>query len=402
MASSVNQPPSDSDRASDASEQVGSEPTGPCSPAGSWCTWAVVGTLSGFFVLDQLYFGLSNRWLTEVVSVRLTYIALGTVIASMIGALYRRYDKMVHKSRLEDCSVVRAMLVEARTIEPRLDNPKKPDAYEDKKKELSAEVARLEQIGQNEWTEYQVLSLSQMLVEFLKLEDLKATSRLRLDDLKEFAQDEAWAYKSSTYERWERRINEEIEKLEEVSDKNGDAEDKAAEPLRAELRALMEHIAGYEYNWSEGKVIIRALMMVGTISIPLLFIMALLPLIHPDYRTTMGILDWGLLGIIGSISVVLLDLRQSDLVEVGSTKGRQELWRSILGGALGFLAGVLAYATIAAGVVKTGIIVPDLTSEGLEDIGKAILIAVASGSAFEKIIDRARYTIGGRKLDGID
>ena len=149
-------------------------------------------------------------------------------------------------------------------------------------------------------------------------------------------------------------------------------------------------------------MIIRALMMVGAISIPLLLLMALVPLIHPDSRTTMGILHWGLLGIIGSISVVLLDLRQSDLVEVGNTHGRQELWRSILGGALGFLAGVLAYATIAAGVVTTGIIVPDLTSDKLEDIGKVILIAVASGSAFEKIIDRARYTGGARTIDGID
>ena len=184
MASSVNQPSSDSDRASDTLQQIGSESTVPCSTAESMCPWPLVGILSGLFVLDQLCLGISNRWLPAVVSVSSTYIALGLVIASLIGAHRCRHKKMVRRSRLEDCSVVRAMLVEARTIEPRLENPQKPDAYEDKKEELHTEVVRLEKIGEKEWTEYQVLSLSQMLVEFLKVEDLKATSRIRLDDLK--------------------------------------------------------------------------------------------------------------------------------------------------------------------------------------------------------------------------
>ena len=361
------------------------------------------GILSGLFVLDQLCLGISNKWLPEAAAVYLTYIALGFVIASLIAFHIFRNEKMVHESRLVDRNVVQAMFVEAKTIEPRLEDPQKPDAYEDKKGELHAEVGRLEKIGEKEWTEYQVLSLSQMLVDFLRIEDLKATSRLRLDDLKEYALGDAWAYKRRTYEPWEQRVNDEIKKLklDDASDKESAAAvDDAAEPLRAELRTLMEHIAGYEFNWSEGQMMIRALMTVGAISIPLLLIMALLPLLHPESRTTMGILNWGLLGIIGSISMVLMDLRQSDLVEVGNTEGRQELWRSILGGALGFLAGVLAYATIAVGVVTDGLIVPGLNSDNLADIGKAILVAVASGSAFEKIILGARDTMGGRITDG--
>ena len=405
MASSTNQPSSDNERASDALPRVGLNPTALCSPAEScWTRVAVAfGILSGLFVLDQLCLGISNKWLPEAAAVYLTYIALGFVIASLIAFHIFRNEKMVHESRLVDCNVVQAMFVEAKTIEPRLEDPQKPDAYEDKKGELHAEVGRLEKIGEKEWTEYQVLSLSQMLVDFLKIEDLKATSRLRLDDLKEYALGDAWAYKRRTYEPWEQRVNDEIKKLklDDASDKESAATvDDAAEPLRAELRTLMEHIAGYEFNWSEGQMMIRALMTVGAISIPLLLIMALLPLLHPDSRTTMGILNWGLLGIIGSISMVLMDLRQSDLVEVGNTEGRQELWRSILGGALGFLAGVLAYATIAVGVVTDGLIVPGLNSDNLEDIGKAILVAVASGSAFEKIILGARDTLGGRITDG--
>ena len=403
MASSTNQPSSDNERASDASPQVGSYPTVSCSPAESCWTWMVLvfGILSGLFVLDQLCLGISNKWMPEAAAVYLTYIALGFVIASLITFHVFHHDKMVHESRLEDCNVVQAMFVEAKTIEPRLENPQKPDAYEDKKRDLHAEVGRLEKIGEKEWTEYQVLSLSQMLVDFLRIEDLKATSRLRLDHLKEYALGDAWAYKRSTYEPWEQRVNDEIEKLDDASDKESAAAvDEATEPLRAELRTLMEHIAGYESNWSEGQMMIRALMTVGAISIPLLLIMALLPLLHPESLTTMGILNWGLLGIIGSISMVLLDLQQSDLVEVGNTEGKQELWRSILGGALGFLAGVLAYATIAVGVVTDGLIVPDLNSDNLEDIGKAILVAVASGSAFEKIILGTRDTMGGRITDG--
>ena len=142
MTSSTNQPSSDNERASDALPRVGLNPTALCSPA-EWC-WTLVavvafGILSGLFVLDQLCLGISNKWLPEAAAVYLTYIALGFVIASLIAFHIFRNEKMVHESRLVDCNVVQAMFVEAKTIEPRLENPQKPDAYEDKKGELHAE-----------------------------------------------------------------------------------------------------------------------------------------------------------------------------------------------------------------------------------------------------------------------
>ena len=124
----------------------------------------------------------------------------------------------------------------------------------------------------------------------------------------------------------------------------------------------------------------------------------LLPILHPwDDDQPLIVLNWGLLGISGSLTAVLLDLRQSDLVEVGNTEGKKEVRRAILGATLGFVAAVLAYSMIRGGLL-TGTIVPDLKSgdgRSWEVIGLSVVWAIASGFSFERIFDRVRSATTG-------
>ena len=72
--------------------------------------------------------------------------------------------------------------------------------------------------------------------------------------------------------------------------------------------------------------------------------MGLLPLIHPAGNGVLTVLNWGLLGISGANTAVLLSLRKSNVMEVGNTEGKKELRHSMLGAGLGLVAGVILYS----------------------------------------------------------
>ena len=115
-----------------------------------------------------------------------TYVAFSIVIFVVVihNVIYHKIK--VHKARLEDRSEVKAIIIEARTVKPRLSTPQKPDDYDEKKKELDREIERLECLGSNEWTEYEILSLNKLLVDFLKEGELKARAMSSLEDLQEY------------------------------------------------------------------------------------------------------------------------------------------------------------------------------------------------------------------------
>ena len=63
--------------------------------------------------------------------------------------------------------------------------PERPTNLAEKRKEVDAEVRRLtEDLGPEGWTEFQVLRLDRLLIDFLPLEDLKARALSGLDELK--------------------------------------------------------------------------------------------------------------------------------------------------------------------------------------------------------------------------
>ena len=257
----------------------------------------------------------------------------------------------------------------------------------------------LKEIGENGWTEYQVLSLNQMLVDFLKVDDLIASARLSLTELEDYALDSARRYDWEQCRRWQQKIKDAVGKIEQVDVQDADYDanqDKASESLRAELRMLLEYVASYNMSWGEGSAIIRGIIRCGVFTLFPLLGIGLLPLLHPASDKILHILNWGVLGVSGAITAVLLSLRKSDVVEVGNTEGKKELWHAVLGVGLGLVAGVLGYSLIASNMLKAGGIIPDVKSPEHPQIALSIVWAVTSGVCFEKILDLARgATVGG-------
>lgn len=322
-----------------------------------------------------------------------TYIAFGFVLAAFIVDRLIRHELIVHKARLEDISEVEALFVEARNVEPTRNGPMENSEYFSKKKaELLAEVDRLKEVGNRGWSEYQVLALNQMLIEFLEKEELIARAQSSLEDLEDYATDKAYGgYDLRQYDKWKARIDDAIKKLEEGRGKSDD-QYAALVKLQAKVETLLEHVASYNANWSKGSAILRGIRRCGVVALFLLFPMSLLPFLHPvnvtDSDQALGCLNWGLLGVIGAITAVLLNLSKSDYVEVGNTEGKKELWRAFGGTGLGFVAGILAYWTIAGGLFTGGSAVPELGASSLRDIGLSVLWAVAAGYCFENVLDR--------------
>ena len=361
--------------------------------------WAGLIVAWVFSVLALLYL-VDQFCLQYIPSICGTYIAFVILLAVLLVDRTIRNKIIVHRARLVDQSLVEATMVGAETVEPRLiiEQSKKPDSYETKEKEIKKEVERLKSLGNLGWTEYQVLSVNQMLVDFYHVDDLIANTRLSLTELEEYAEDSAIRYDREKFYDMKKQIDEAIKKTEEIDDSNNTREvdrDEVSEQLRAELRTLLEHVADYTYNWTMGYELVRALTIIGVASIPILLAMGLLPILHPDGENYLGIHNWGLLGICGAITAVLLNLRKSNIVEVGNTEGKKELRNAILGAALGLVAGVLAYAMISGGLLMSGGLVPELVSDKMSNVGLSIIWGVASGFYFEKIFDRMRSTTVG-------
>ncbi len=323
-----------------------------------------------------------------------TYISLGLIPLGIILDRYIRHRILVHKARREDPSSVYATMVEADTVEPRLTNPERPDDYRKNKDDLKNEVERLKKLGQDGWTEYQVLPLNQMLVAFLKLDDLKSRTEMNLDILKEWSEETGHPLDKESYRTWEDRIEvakEQIDKNKDISPQDDDAKlDDNAKSLRAELKTLLEQVAEYQANWKEGSTVRNSLMICGAASIPILLVMGLLPVFHPMGDKILSFFNWGLLGVSGSLTAVLLGIRKSDLVEVGNTEGKKELWRALLGAILGFVAGFIVYATIVGGLLASGAAVPEIAEPGLKNVFLSFLWAFGAGFSFERVFDKMR------------
>ncbi len=125
--------------------------------------------------------------------------------------------------------------------------------------------------------------------------------------------------------------------------------------------------------------------------------MGVLSLFEPAGNDMIGIVNWGFLGIAGAMTTVLLSLRKSDVVEVGTTRGKRELWRAILGSALGLVAGILLYAMIAGGILA-GSAFPSFESIAgldkekveLQNVARSVFWGIAAGFSFEWVFDRLR------------
>ena len=299
-----------------------------------------------------------------------TYLALAGFLSGLVSESVIRHRIFVHAARKEDLSVVEALIQEAKNIDPELIKTENSTSRDGKSKKIKEEVSRLEGLGSEGWTEFQILTLNRLLIDFLPIEDLKARARSGLDELKEYADGDAFSYDVSLYYSWEEKITSNIDEVERENENQQDEKNRV-EALRANLRSLREHVADYEYNWAQGSTIVSSIRICGSAGVVVFTLMGILPILYsiPDsthsYEFSLSVLNWGYLGVAGSIASALIGLRNSNEVEVGSTFGKQELWRMVLGAPLGLLAGILIFSALAGELIKSGAIVPDLSKPGL-------------------------------------
>ena len=313
----------------------------------------------------------------------------------------------VHKSRKEDPSEIEALIQEGKNIQPRLVEPEyRPARFDERRQQVQDEIQRLRtKVGPEGWTEFQVLTLDRMVIDFLSIEDLKARARSSLDELKLYAYGEAFSYNDEFYRDWENKINanisslDELDKSQEEQNDISQAKDDKAEALRANLRAVREHIADYQSMWAEGKTIVSAIRICGAVSAVVFTLMGILPLLYPvqDCPTLctfdLGILNWGFLGIAGAIAIALLDLWNAKEVEVADTAGKQVLSRVLVSAPLGLLAGVLVFSVIAGELIDHGSTVPNVKEPKLRDAYLSVAWAVAAGMGFEGVFQRVRRSV---------
>ena len=328
-----------------------------------------------------------------------TYLALAGFLSGLVTDYLVRHRMRVHESRKADPSEVEALIQEASNVRPRLTRPRRPIDYDEKREKIVEEVRRLkDKVGPDGWTEFQVLTLDRLRIDFLAIEDLKALALSSLSDLKEYAEGDAFSYDVSLYYDWDEKIKSAISAIDEL-EKSEFTKDQKAETLRANLRSLLYHVADYESNWARGSTIVSGIRICGATAVVVFTLMGILPLLCSvppaafscDFR--LGVLNWGFLGVAGAIASALIGLRNAEEVEVGYTWGRRELWRAVLGAPLGLLAGILVFSALAGGVIESGSAVPDLKEPGLSDAYLSIVWAVVAGMGFENVFQRVRRAV---------
>ena len=327
-----------------------------------------------------------------------TYLALVGLLSGLVTDFVVRHRMRVHESRKADPSEVETLIQEANNVRPRLTRPRRPVNYEEKRTEVVKEVRRLNDVGPHGWTEFQILALDRLRIDFLGIEDLKALALSSLADLKEYAEGDAFSYDVSLYYDWEEKIKSAISVIDELYNTET-AKDHKAEMLRANLRSLLYHVADYESNWAKGTTIVSGIRICGATTVVVFTLMGILPLLCSIPPTALscdfglGLLNWGFLGVAGAISSALIGLRNAQEVEVGYTAGRQELWRAVLGAPLGFLAGILVFSALAGGIIETGAAVPNLRQPGFSDAYLSIVWAVFAGMGLESVFQRLRRAV---------
>lgn len=325
--------------------------------------WALVFC---FFIIKWCFSGIYLTGVVMLVSVPLYFILT--------------HKKRVNMIRLEDVSEINALITDAKGF------LQGSDISQHCRKKLESEIARLENMGSDKWTEYETLSLDQILVDCWPDASLRSKSQSILIDLKEYTMD-GMDYEKELYSSHEKNINDFLKNIELTPGVKNPHKDSQ---LRAELKTIIETITDYSANWSGGTALLNSLKLSLCLCIPILLVMALLPLCFYIAECSLWF-SWALLGMVGAFLVVLLDLRRSNAVDVGDQQGRRELWRVILGAILGLVAGIVSLAFIKAGLVS-GPLVPNFIDAKYcwENMALTIIWGIGSGFGYEIVFDKVR------------
>ncbi len=304
-----------------------------------------------------------------------------------------RYPFRVHEARLVDRTEAEALFDGGKDLLKASEGGQHSSSNGDKdrdtalRKLIECRIAD----GPSTWTEYRVLPVEQGAVRLLSVEDLIARANARLDDLREYDEKRTDAEKEYFRERAE-RLRESIE-LAQKTKPNDEAKetkpnDEAKGFLEADLRMLLETLADYDKNWAVGSEMLRALLIVISVTIPIFLLMGIAPILLPSL-SGLGFMNWALLGAAGSLTAVLRKLYLRNKVDVGESEGKNELYQAIEGAILGMVSGVLVY-TMLWGELLSGHIVPDVGSATINDIYLSVFWAFMTGFTFETFFDRAQ------------
>ncbi|MCH8844976.1 MAG: hypothetical protein IID61_18615 [SAR324 cluster bacterium] len=315
-----------------------------------------------------------------------TYFALFLILMCLIIDRTLLHDLRVHDGRLVDRSEVEGTFVEAESVEKRMTSPDRPENFDTKFQNLENEVFRLKKIKPKAWTEYQILSLNQMIVDFLKVDELIARAKSSLGWLEDYVQDSSLPYDTRQFVRWENSINDATKKIDD--EKESKKKDDESETLRAELQEMLGHVADFEASWAKGSAIIRDIIFCGWAAIVILIIVGLLPFIYKESNDAITILSWMVFGASGALTAVLMHLYKSNKVEVGNTEGRGELIKTFLSVILGIVAGLILYSIRSSGLVSEGFGIPGLNLLDKKDLGLTIILSFGAGFYFEGLFNR--------------
>ena len=346
--------------------------------------WLSLGLLFFLYVLDfdQL---LLNFPL-------LPYIALTLLPFSVLLRTYCRHDSTVLAARSEDLSYVRSLIRSAKPFCRQ--QPSTSDTLSEACQDLCCEVACLEaKLASSSCTEFDVVVLEKKLTVFYDDTDLASKSREKVSELYGYAHDTDYRYDLEDYIKWNTRIERLISKLAKHSKNSSDSSEalrRARQRLQSEYRALLDHVAGYTRDWSEGSTIIKNLLTCTVTFIIVLLLMGLLPMLDSQSPFSLTVIHWGFLATSGSLIGVAIDFRKSNLMAVGDNQGKRELWRAVTGSVLGFMSGVLVWALIAGGLFKTGVLVPNIESSEIQDRALTVIWSIVAGFSFDRVFDQLR------------
>ena len=330
----------------------------------------------------------------------LVYLILTLAGSLVILDRYLMHETDVHLARLEDPSLVESIFAQASEYINSQDNGQSSPRVQN----LRDEVSRISNLDSDDWTEHQILQLERILADFFSNSDLISKSTAKLSELNEYAQDSQYKYDIDDYYRWQREITNLIDQIlaeKEKEKENGESEPASGEKrstlewankrLTSEYKSLLGHITDYKQDWNEGSTIIKNLIICTVSSTLLFLIMGIVPLVYPESPVNLSIVHWGLLGSAGALTAVARDFRKTDLLAVGNTFGKKELWRAILGSVLGFIAGLILWSLIVGEVLQQGVF-PNLNSSypSLRDCALSVFWAIVAGFSFDRIFDQVR------------
>ena len=335
----------------------------------------------------------------------------------MIAILWVNYRLLIHKKQVPDRSGVEFLMEQAHLAADTFESGKhwkeigmEEDEAAEYVQSIRAEVERLQDVGADGWTYYQTLHLGPLLVEINTTEEVKAEAELVLTTLADYVEDSLVPFDRRQYDKWNEHLKIITDPKNSVEywwlkccrkSTDEDHKLKLLKLAKCRLQALKSYLADIESNWATGTVIVSNLKYGSITTIIAFLLIAFLPVIstwctnsgYPEF----GWFGWGLLGSAGALLSVLHKQQKYDIVELGDTEGQKEFWRAFVGGCLGLVAGLIAYALIRGGVVS-GRLFPSFCEEVQtcenSSLYLSLIWAIGAGFGFEKIFDRVKQTWG--------